>query len=68
VTNNGTGNYQFQVTVIDKAGTDYFRIHIWNASGTLYDNMPTQPDGADPALYTPVANSLASGGSIVIHK
>jgi hypothetical protein len=67
-TNNGTGNYQFQVTVIDKAGTDYFRIHIWNASGTLYDNMPTQPDGADPALYTPVANSLASGGSIVIHK
>ena len=67
-TNNGTGNYQFQVTVDDKGSTDYFRIHIWDASGTLYDNMPAAPDGADPVTALPVANTLTSGGNIVIHK
>jgi hypothetical protein len=62
-TNNGAGNYQFQVTVIDKGSTDYFRIHIWTPSTgvTLYDNMPGFSDGAD-------ATVLTAGGNIVIHK
>jgi hypothetical protein len=70
-TNNGSGDYKFQVTVIDGGSTDYFRIKIWDrVSGVvLYDNMGTgtpgyptaAPDGTNPT-------TLASGGNIVIHK
>ncbi len=67
-TNNGAGNYQFQVTVIDKSGVDFFRIHIWDATSgvTLYDNLPGQVDGVDPSIIP--ANTLTSGGNLVIHK
>jgi hypothetical protein len=63
---NGTGNYGFQVTVIDKGNVDYFRIRIWNKTtgATVYDNMlatPPVPDGIDPV-------TLSQGGNILIHK
>jgi hypothetical protein len=60
---NGSGNYAFQVTVIDKGNVDYFRIRIWNKSTlvVIYDNMPTVIDGSDPV-------TVAQGGNIVIHK
>ncbi|HET6576385.1 MAG TPA: PKD domain-containing protein, partial [Fimbriiglobus sp.] len=62
---NGSGNYKFQLTVIDgqKTGVDKFRIKIWDAvSGVVaYDNGLGAADDADPA--TPLG-----GGSIVIHK
>jgi hypothetical protein len=60
---NGSGNYGFQVTVIDNGNVDWFRIRIWNKTTgtTVYDNVPGQPDGVDPI-------TLAQGGNIVIHK
>jgi len=61
---NGSGNYGFQVTVIDNGNTDYFRIKIWdkaNPSNIRYDNMPAAIDGVDPI-------TLSQGGNIVIHK
>jgi hypothetical protein len=60
---NGSGDYGFQVTIIDKGSIDYFRIKIWNktSGGVIYDNQPGAPDGTDPI-------TLSAGGNIVIHK
>jgi uncharacterized repeat protein (TIGR01451 family) len=61
---NGTGDWRFQVTVIDNGSTDYFRIKIWdksNSANIKYDNQPGATDGADPT-------TLSLGGNIDIHK
>ncbi|HWT80428.1 MAG TPA: hypothetical protein VN648_16720, partial [Candidatus Methylomirabilis sp.] len=64
---NGTGSYNFIVSVIDGSQLtpvqpDYFRIKVWDpASGTvLYDCQMGSPDYADPT--TP-----ANGGNITVH-
>jgi hypothetical protein len=60
---NGTGDYRFQVTVIDKGNIDYFRIKIWEKTTNvvIYDNMPGAPNGTEPT-------ALTAGGNIVIHN
>ena len=60
---NGSGDYRFQVTTIDRGNTDLFRIKIWNKTTNvvIYDNMPGNPDGAEPVAVT-------AGGNVVIHK
>ena len=64
---NGTGDYRFQVTLIDKGNTDYFRIKIWNATtGVPLRQHAGQVDGIDPSIVP--ANTLISGGNLVIHK
>ena len=49
---NGQGSYKFMIWA-DDDNPDTFRIHIWDDSGTIYDNGSQQPLG---------------GGSIVVHK
>jgi VCBS repeat-containing protein len=60
---NGSGDYRFQVTLIDKGSTDYMRIKIWNktSGAIIYDNQPLAADGSDPV-------ALTQGGNLVIHK
>ncbi len=69
---NGSGAYDFTLTVIDgdsgpgngnSSGPDKFRIRIWNrvTGGLVYDNQMNAPDDADPT-------TVIGGGSIVIHK
>ena len=52
---NGVSGYHFILTADDggKTGVDDFRIQIWDETSTIYDNG---------------AQTLLSGGSIVIHK
>ena len=58
---NGTGDYNFLVTVIDSS-PDKIRIRIWNLAGqVIYDNQMGASDDAIP-------NTAIGGGSIVIHK
>ena len=65
---NGSGNYGFLLTAIDKnkAGeVDRFRIKIWDAAddtAVVYDNVPGATDDVDDGSVTEIAN-----GSIVIH-
>ncbi|SHG87820.1 Por secretion system C-terminal sorting domain-containing protein, partial [Flavobacterium fluvii] len=63
---NGISGYSFMVSGIDgdKKSTvvqDKFRIKIWNAFGTVYDNQIGAADNAD-------AITALGGGSIVIHE
>ena len=63
---NGQPGYSFMLTAIDggsKGGgaPDTFRLKVWNAGGTVYDNQLNAPDTNDPTTQV-------SGGSIVIHK
>jgi hypothetical protein len=46
-----------------KTGVDRFRIKIWDASGTVYDNNATASEDLDSANPQNIA-----GGSIVIHR
>jgi PKD repeat protein len=65
---NGTGDYGFMLNALDaeltpRAGTDRFRIKIWDrANGDLvvYDNEITAAEGDDPT-------TAIGGGSIRIH-
>jgi hypothetical protein len=56
---NGEAGYGFLLTALD-GSTDKFRIKIWNASGTVYDNQMGKDDSGNDA-------TALSGGSIVIH-
>ncbi len=66
---NGSGVYNFMVTVIDGNltggdGFDYFRIKIWGAGSStnvVYDNELGEVENAD-------ATTKIGSGSIVIHK
>ena len=63
---NGKGSYGFMLTAIDggaKGGgsPDTFRLKVWDANGSVYDNQLDAPDVSDPT-------TAMSGGSIVIHK
>jgi alpha-tubulin suppressor-like RCC1 family protein/N-acetylneuraminic acid mutarotase len=64
---NGTGSYEFSLTVIDGdrpggGNQDKFRIRIWDrATGLIYDNQPGTDEQADPT-------TVIGGGSIVIHN
>jgi hypothetical protein len=62
---NGSGDYNFLLTVIDGhiaggGGVDKFRIKIWDSTGIVYDNQM----GADDAGN---AGTALGAGSIVIH-
>jgi hypothetical protein len=63
---NGKGSYGFMLTAIDggaKGGgsPDTFRLKVWDANGSIYDNQLGASDISDPT-------TAVSGGSIVIHK
>ena len=65
---NGSGAYDFMLTVIDGqisggGGVDKFRIRIWdsNGGGLVYDNKVGGAVNDDPT-------TVIRGGSIVIHK
>jgi hypothetical protein len=66
---DGSGNFEFMVTVIDGqapggGGTDRIRMKIWdknNGNAIVYDSQPGAPDSADPT--TPKGS-----GNIVLHK
>lgn len=63
---NGAGEYSFMLTAIDGqvnggGGVDKFRIKIWGAGGTVYDNKMGSDDAGSDATEL-------GGGSIVIHK
>ena len=64
---NGSGDYGFMLTAIDgdlksKGSPDTFRIKIWDKTtgATIYDNLMSAPDTADPT-------TTLGGGSIQIH-
>lgn len=62
---NGVGGYGFILTATDGdaaggGGVDRFRIKIWSAAGTIYDNQLGGGDNDDPT-------TALGGGSIVIH-
>ncbi|HET7233202.1 MAG TPA: choice-of-anchor L domain-containing protein [Longimicrobium sp.] len=62
---NGSGSYNFLLTVIDGqqpggGGVDRFRLKVWGPGGVIYDN---QMGGGDDATPT----TALGGGSIVIH-
>jgi hypothetical protein len=63
---NGRGTYGFMLTALDgdlksKGSPDSFRIKIWDANGTVYDNQMGALDDSDAA-------TTLGGGSIVIHQ
>jgi PKD repeat protein len=65
---NGASGYSFLLTATDGqvaggGGVDKFRIKIWNATGTVYDNVVGASDDIDSASPQAIA-----GGSIVIHS
>ena len=62
---NGSGSYNFILTVIDGqrpggGGVDRFRLKVWGPGGVIYDNQMGDPDDAQ-------ASTALGGGSIVIH-
>jgi hypothetical protein len=64
---NGVGGYSFLLTIDDGRtsgdGADKFRIKIWNATRTAYDNVLGAPETMDTANLQDI-----SQGSIVAHK
>jgi hypothetical protein len=67
---NGKGAYGFMVSAVDGqinggGGVDRFRMKIWDATGTVYDNMIGEDDNAD---LLSSSSTAISGGSIVIHS
>ena len=57
---NGSGSYQFLVSVVD-GSPDKIRVKITSGGGTVYDNLISGGvDDADPP-------TAVGGGSIVIH-
>jgi hypothetical protein len=60
---NGSGDYAFQVTVIDGGSSDRFRIKIWDKTtlAVTFDTEPGRPDTWTPTIP-------AAGGNIVVHK
>ena len=62
---NGSGSYNFLLTVIDGqrpggGGVDRFRLKVWGPGGVIYDNQMGDGDTAP-------ASTALGGGSIVIH-
>jgi hypothetical protein len=61
---NGSGNYTYQVTLVDggKTGPSLIRIKIWDtATDTIiYDSQPGTPDTATPT-------TALGGGTVKIH-
>jgi hypothetical protein len=62
---NGSGSYNFLLTVIDGqrpggGGVDRFRLKVWGPGGVIYDNQMGDPDDGP-------ASTALGGGSIVIH-
>lgn len=62
---NGSGSYNFILTVIDGqrpggGGVDRFRLKVWGPGGVIYDNQVGDPDDGP-------ASTALGGGSIVIH-
>ena len=57
-TMNGQEGYGFLLTALDNP--DKFRIKIWDAGGTIYDNQWEKADSGNDA-------TLLGGGSIIIH-
>jgi hypothetical protein len=65
---DGSGGYGFMLTAVDGsldggAGTDKFRLKVWNTAtnAVVYDNQAGGGDQAAPA-------NVLGGGSIVIHS
>jgi len=64
---NGSGNYDFFVTIhdgdVNNSGKDKFRIKIWDkgTGNVIYDNQIGAADDAD-------ATAEITGGSITVHK
>ena len=63
---NGVSGFSFLLTITDghcRDQKDKFRVKIWNASGTVYDNVLGAPDEINPADLQDIGQ-----GSISIHR
>jgi hypothetical protein len=65
---NGVTGYGFLLTAVDgnrcsSKTADKFRIKVWDASGTVYDNVPGWSEDVDSANPQDIA-----GGQIIINK